>query len=65
MPSPNGISDCSIDIGITTSKPGHRGAAFQDRSQDAADFAGPGQHRRSLERRGASALLVDRDDDGS
>ena len=39
------------------------GAAFEDRSQHAADLAGPGQRRRTLERGGAIAFLVDRDDD--
>ena len=41
---------------------GHLGAAFERRGHDAADLSGPGQHRRALERRGAQAFLVDRDD---
>ena len=43
---------------------GDPGAAFERCSQHAADLAGPGQHRRTLEGCGAQALLVHRDDDG-
>ena len=63
MPSPNGISDCSIECRDHDVEAGHLGAAFERRCQHAADLAGPGQHRRALERGGAQAFLVDRDDD--
>ena len=42
---------------------GHLGAAFECCGQHAADLPGPGQHRRALERWGAQAFLVDRDND--
>ncbi len=55
--------DCSIEFGITMSKPTTLAPPSSDCGQNAADLAGPGQRRRSLERRGAQAFLVDRDDD--
>ena len=39
------------------------GAAVHDGAQHAADLAGPGHHRRTLERCGALAFLVDRNHD--
>ncbi len=63
MPSPNGISDCSIDVGITMSKPATLAPPSSVAVMHAADLPGPGQHRRALERGGAQAFLVDRDDD--
>ena len=37
------------------------GAALDDRAENAADLAGPGQRRRALERRRLIGFLVDRD----
>ena len=63
MPSPKGISDCSIEVGNHDVEADHLGAALHDGTEHAAHLAGPGQRRRTLEWCGAFALLVDRDHD--